>query len=103
MVNRHLQPMILQVNQATRSEATGAINNNWVDQETIQVKLIKTKASTVVNGVRSNIVNYKGVTKAQVNKEINRLVDPATGMIFYIDDSIYSLWNNLDLRVAEVF
>lgn len=103
MVNNNLQPMILQVNNSSRSELTGALNNSWVDLKTIKVKLIKIKSSTVVNGTRTNIINVKGITKATVNKEINRLKDPNTGLIYIIDDCLQGLWNNLDLRVTEVY
>lgn len=103
MVNNSLKSMILQVNDTTRSTQTGALRNEWIDFKTIQIKIIKVKASTVVNGTRTNIINYKGITKAKVNKEINRLKDPNTGMIFYIEDALEGLWNNLDLKVTEVF
>lgn len=103
MVNNSLQSMILQVNDTNRSTQTGALKNEWIDFKTIQIKLIKVKSSTVVNGTRTNMINYKGITKAKVNKEINRLKDPKTGMVFYIEDSIDGLWNNLDLKVTEVF
>lgn len=95
--------MILQVNESSRSTLTGAIKNEWQDFKTIQVKIIKVKGSVVVNGTRTNIINYKGITKYPINKEINRLKDPSTGTIFYIEDPLPGLWNNLDLKVTEVF
>lgn len=103
MVNNNLQPMILQINKSSRSDLTGGTNDDWEDLKTIQVKLIKIKATTVVNGTRTNMVNYKGITKSTVNKEINRLKDPVTKAIFYIEDSFEALWTNLDLKVVDVF